>query len=216
MAPASEGSISEKLVRQREALLLKLMQIRNELSPPMLLRAVLISVLLQEISVLLEPGTVGDQGKVTLLIFFHVRSRTSTLQPGRDRNKQETVCFADSYWNHVVCQLQFEDIPIRKALGEGAVGLQEREKWENVQFCAPGVSDCTVLLLCALLLERLCLQCQYLPMEEDIVPTGQIRAPIAELSMLPELDRPQGKQCQGVTAGWSHFRVAEESLSLQG
>lgn len=137
MAPASEGSISEKLVRQREALLLKLMQIRNELSPPMLLRAVLISVLLQEITVLLEPGTVGDQGKVTLSIFFHVRSRTSTLQPGRDRNKQETVCFADSYWNHVVCQLQFEDIPIKKALGEGAVGLQEREKMGKCTVLCP-------------------------------------------------------------------------------
>lgn len=39
----------KKLVRQRKALLHKLMQIRNELSPPMLLRAVLISVLLQEL-----------------------------------------------------------------------------------------------------------------------------------------------------------------------
>lgn len=68
-----------------------------------------------------------------------MRSRTSNSQPGTDRNKQETVCFAGSYRNHVVCQLQLEDFPIRKALGEGAVGLQERGKWEDV--------PCTVLCL---------------------------------------------------------------------
>lgn len=65
-----------------------------------------------------------------------------------------------------------------------------------VQFCASGVSgDCTVLLLCALLVETLCLQCQYLPLEEDIVPAGQIMALTAEPPVLPELGRPQGKQC---------------------
>lgn len=50
----------------------KLMQIECGLSPPMLLGAVVISVLLQAINVLLEPGDnellVG--GKATLSFFF--------------------------------------------------------------------------------------------------------------------------------------------------
>lgn len=78
------------------------MQIKPGVFPPVMLRTVMFSVLLQEMNALLEPGD-SKLMRGETRARQKTRSRTSALQPVWERHTQKTVGFVDRYWNHVVC-----------------------------------------------------------------------------------------------------------------
>lgn len=74
--------------------------------------------------------------------------------------------------------LQFEVLQTGKALGEGAIGVPEREKWENVPGAVNSGASAASPLCFYLLPETICAQHWDLSMEENVFAAGRAWLPL--------------------------------------